>query len=474
MSTEIEAGLEQGRLPGVLPPSAGAEGELAEFASRHPWALRRDSFLALDRWQEGLGTHKYAIQPWPVLVDPAASAELARATLALSRLVREVPERVFDNDPGLIAEFYHLDSELTARLLIGEPTCRRGALGRGDFVSSPDGWMCLELNVNRPGMWQCVSLAPGYLASPALTRFAAESGRRLTWVDSIDRLLRHVAADALRPGLARLDLAVVVADEGEDSAIAHPIDVYRQTYSRVLAELAPGVEGEVVLARAGDLEAGDEGVFFAGRRIHAVVEQNEEPTRPSLFRAFKRGLVQLYNGPISWILGDKKNLAVISELADAGLLDRGDGELVARHLPWTRIVRPGATLFEGTEHDMAELLVRRRADLVLKLGTSYGGADVHFGAKASEERWRRLTDAALASGDWVVQRWVESKPFVFQAGEAGCCEYDLVWGAFVFGDTYGGAMVRMAPRARRAVINQRQGALIGLVFEVGAAPEATA
>lgn len=448
-----------------------------EMARRHPWALRRDAFLALDRFQEALSRHKYAIQPWPVLLDPVAGEELARATLGLSRLVREVPERLFDNDPGAIAEFYHLDSELTARLLVAEPTGRAAALGRGDFVLSAEGWRCLELNVNRPGMWQCVSLAPGYAASAPLARFAAERGGRLTWVDSIARLFRHVVSDVLAGGgrRQRLDLAIVVADEGEDSEIAHPIDVYRRAYAGLLAELAPGAAGEVTLCKAGELDCRDDGVFVGGRRVDAVVEQNEEPTRPPLFRAMKRGLVRLYNGPISWILGDKKNLALLSELADAGLLADDDRELVRRYLPWTRVVRPGATLYEGEEHDMGELLARRRSELVLKLGTSYGGADVHYGSKASAERWRRLAEQALASGDWVVQRWVSSQPFVFQAGDEGCCAYDLVWGAFVFGDSYGGAMVRMLPSERRAVINQRQGALIGLVFELAAgAPEAAA
>ena len=72
--------------------------------------------------------------------------------------------------------------------------------------------------------------------------------------------------------------------------------------------------------------------------------------------------------------------------------------------------------------------------------------------------------AALANGRWVVQEFVPSETFLFQAREGGA-PHEIVWGAFVFGDRFGSCMTRCAP-AGAGIINIARGARRIVLLEV--------
>ena len=77
-----------------------------------PTAQRFLDYVAADperaRRQEHLAPGDYfaALQSWPTFVGAAKLAEIHRATIPLTRLVKSVPERIFGNDPRRIAAFY--------------------------------------------------------------------------------------------------------------------------------------------------------------------------------------------------------------------------------------------------------------------------------------------------------------------------------------------------------------------------------
>jgi hypothetical protein len=86
-----------------------------------------------------------------------------------------------------------------------------------------------------------------------------------------------------------------------------------------------------------------------------------------------------------------------------------DRAFFRRHLPWTRLMRPGITaLGDGSRGDLAEYVLHAREELVLKPNRSYGGTGVTVGPATPPAEWQRLVEAALAPGGerWVVQRLV--------------------------------------------------------------------
>jgi hypothetical protein len=93
---------------------------------------------------------------------------------------------------------------------------------------------------------------------------------------------------------------------------------------------------------------------------------------------------------------------------------------------------------------------------------------VIVGLRTAPEDWRVQVTQAFAEGRWLVQEYLESRPYLFQQGDRGVAIHDLVWGMFCFGATYGGGFVRMVPRDRNrtGVINSARGADEGIIFEV--------
>ena len=234
-----------------------------------------------------------------------------------------------------------------------------------------------------------------------------------------------------------------------------------------LDPLSAEVRGRAVLCELRALEEHKERVYVDGRRVHAVIEYHSDATPRSLVMPWLAGNLRLYNGPLTSLYADKRNLALLSELADSDLFRSEERELVHRHVPWTRRVKPGAAVFGGRRRRLSELLLDERRRLVLKPNHGFSGLGVTIGCLTPEPEWRQAVATAFDEADgWVAQEYVESLPLVFQAPDEGWAPYDVVWGLFSFGDTPGGSFLRMAPQSRPGVISAKRGACEGLFFEV--------
>ena len=358
-----------------------------------------------------------------------------------------------------------------AELLFAEPSGFPETICRGDFVDTPDGVRCLEWNAGNLGAWQNLALSPLLLAGEELAPFFATLGGEPRWIDTPRRLFHHTVACCLaRPGLIdrELNLLVVAGAPPSDPA-THPQESYRQTFREVLAELAPRLDGEVRVATPAEVDSWSGPLRVGGRRFHAVIEQNDTVNPPDLYRAFKSGELMLVTGPAGLILGDKRNLALLSADADAASsrFDAAERALIEAHVPWTRLLRPGPAVRRGREVDLIPTVRAGRAELVLKKGLSVGGREVVVGPAFDEPGWQAAVDAALADGGWIVQDLVDLSPYVFQTGEAGWAPHRVIWGMFVFGDEPAGMLVRMGARHRGPVVNVTQGADFGLGYIVG-------
>jgi hypothetical protein len=207
-------------------------------------------------------------------------------------------------------------------------------------------------------------------------------------------------------------------------------------------------------------------VFFGPTRIHALLELAKDSGSPAIYRCFKAKQLLLFNGPTGLLLSDKRNLALLHENRSSGLLSPGEKETVRRYIPWTYRVTDQKVEFEGGEANLPDLLATARDRLVLKQGSNYGGKGVFLGRFTPAPRWDELVRQALESGDWVVQELLESRSYLYQCGDYGCAPHDVIWGPFVFGNTYGGVILRMQPKADGGAVNLSLTATEGIVFEV--------
>ena len=183
----------------------------------------------------------------------------------------------------------------------------------------------------------------------------------------------------------------------------------------------------------------------------------------------KDATVAFYNTPLAVRLGDKRNLALLSEHADSQRLSVAQRAAIREHIPWARLLRSGPQEFEGREVEMRELLAGDRGRFVLKKGLAASGKGVVVGKYSPLERWNEEVVDALRAGDWLVQEYLPSRPYFFPSPDFELTRHEGVYGVFSFGDRYAGAFLRrLEPGKGDGVINFSRGAVESLFLELSA------
>jgi hypothetical protein len=437
-----------------------------EVAMGSPELLDRAHFQILEKIKELL---HYPLQPWPTFLGPEKLAELKRTGIEVSRLIRSVPERIFRNDPVKLASFYGLGSPWLAKVLFDPPTGAESMLSRGDLIETAGGFKCIEFNFTPSlGGWDTTIITNCLLSASPTARFLESEGAQAAFTDAMLEMFRFVIDDLRDKGIiASGELTIAfVTHAGEVPSIAGGLYYLDSELQRAIEAMGIDLQGRTVACTAEDLVPAEDGLRLGERRIGAVIEIGGNGVPPHVYRQFKGGLVGLYNGPQGRILSNKRNVALLSQHAASGAFSAEEQAFIETHVPWTRLVAPGETDYAGETSSLTDLLIDLQEQFVLKDASSYGGAGVVLGRFASPETWRRTLDNALAKGNWVVQEFLESLPYLYQSGDYGCSIHDVIWGPFVFGERYGGVVLRMQPKAAGRAVNLSLSATEGVVLEV--------
>ncbi|HET7232614.1 MAG TPA: hypothetical protein VFJ16_21570 [Longimicrobium sp.] len=452
--------------------------EYLDYVERTPACLQRSSYPNLYR---DPSLRVFSIQPWPFFVDSARYREVGEVAVGMDRLLRSVIERFLRNDPREVARFYGSNddrppeapevNEALVMVVAEEPSGVAGAPARADYVETARGLRMVEYNAGGTlGGLQTDAVAGQYLASPLTARFLSEQNLRVRPPQILQLLFLHLVEDTVRMGAwteGELNVAVVVRPAEPPRVAVHSVDAYNRHLRAALRACGVQGGGRVFLCDADDLVLDGNWIRLHGHRVHAVIEQHDgSADLRATFRAFKMGGVNLYSGPIAWLINDKRNLVLISEHADSDEFTAAERALIEAHLPWTRRALPQRTTFRRRPFRIPEDLVEHREEMVLKKASSVGGRQVVVGRFLADAQWERAIARALSEEDWVVQEYEEGLPFCFQS-EAGVVRHDMIWGLFTFGGRFGGAYLRLAPVGRAGGrVNGCQGADVGAALEV--------
>jgi hypothetical protein len=447
---------------------SGTDLRFREFALQEPRLLERAAFKVLE---DNKHRFSYRLQMWPTFLGQRKLDRLRHVSLAISRLVKSLPRRIFKNDPLEICRFYHLVSEAAAEMLISQPNGIEESFARGDLIETTDGFKCIEFNFTpRLGGWETSSLAKLHLAVPEVAEFISREGVKVTYSATTRLMLLHAVQHVRSQGISQdneINIAMVLNPlDMEQEPSQEAIRALQEEYSQICRSLGNGTYGQIVPTPYRDLVPVRWELFCRGIRIHAVVELTDEITHSPAFRTFKVGNVALFNGPIEAILSTKENIALLSENVATDLFSPDEKEIIHRHIPWTRRVFTGAVEYQGEQVFLPEFMAANRERLVLKEATNFGGKGVTLGRNVNEAQWLEVVRASLTSGRWVVQECLESIPYLYQNGEYGCSPHDMIWGPFVFGDLYAGVILRMQPKADGGAVNLSLSATEGVVLEV--------
>ncbi|WP_441247682.1 hypothetical protein [Kitasatospora sp. McL0602] len=383
--------------------------------------------------------------PTPVFISAAERAALLRDCGTVYRLLTELPQRLFDGDPGAFAEALGLtpvQARLACRATAGPPMIR---LARADVYRDTEGFKLLEMNISSSiGGGEIATLNRAMLGHPALARFTATHG--LGYVDT----MQHYAATVRAACGGLRDNPVVALAEWPETF--PDFELWLHVTASLLEDM--GIEG--VPCHVGELVVHPDRVEVQGRPVDAVVrffllDEIRTPEQAALLepllRAVESGTVRLLSRMDTELYGNKGALALLSDDRHRATCTQDERACLDRFLPWTHFVRPALRLPDGAVVELEQYARAEQRGLILKPVLSHRGIGAVPGWTVPAERWLDEVRRAVG-GPYVLQRRVVPTPEVFPAPEGSEHELYLNWGVFVTdpsitdSDGYGGCYIR--------------------------------
>ncbi|MDX8147103.1 hypothetical protein SK854_33675 [Lentzea sp. BCCO 10_0061] len=397
----------------------------------------------------------------PVFLGAAEYGRLADDTKALHALLRELPERLFDGSTARMAAAVGMrPPEVEA--VVRSHDLASAVLGRADFYLTSTGFRLLEFNCgSNIGGWDFGAVLDRALEDDDFRAFAAAE---------------HLTYDDPRPAIAR----AVTAGAGDSAFVAiagcpGAYDPTKPSFPGLVARLA-AVGVEAAGCHLGQLEELGGRLYLQGRRVDvvhrmfSVADLIEDPAMPALVQMVeaiaRAGGVRIFTPFATDVTSSKACLAMLSDDRNSAVFEPSQRELIARIVPWTRILKPEKVMLDGERIDLVQHVVTHRDRFVLKPVSALGGKGVVIGWRTPEDVWERSVDSALVTPH-VVQERVEPVWERFLTGKQDEVEHMIVnWGVYSIQDMHGGLMLRASPASGSGVVSESAGSKTGAGFHV--------
>jgi hypothetical protein len=409
----------------------------------------------------------YPVSSWPILLAPELTNNLAAISTSLSRLLQKVPNLYFKDDIEEIADFYFNGDQDRAQFAM---LCLEKDLevsNRCDLIYTDEGFKVMEVNMGSSIGGMEVQNFAEYIKKmhPLLNKSntADKYMCRPTQSIYIEFILQQIFKLF---GEDLLEVNIYLVSETLPEEIKRASKFYNHLLEEVLH--ATGKKSNVFLGSIAELRFTGDALTYDNDNVHAVLifDFSLVNITPDLFRAFIMDKVYFPDNLATMFLKDKRNLALLQALATDGKLEENDRRLVLTNIPWTVIVEEKQVDYEGEKHDLQLLLFNRKDEFVIKVADGLQGKDVHVGKFIDQDSWQKLLVKAFVSKKYIAQQYCKSESLKAPNLNNLWVPHTLVWGAFGFGNTYGGAWVRMSEASKDSgVINSATGATEGVVFE---------
>lgn len=145
------------------------------------------------------------------------------------------------------------------------------------------------------------------------------------------------------------------------------------------------------------VDSNGEAIDLVYRRVltHEFVARWDEVQ--ALVEAARAGAVCIVNSFRSKFLHKKMIFGLLTDGQNQHLFTPEEQETIARHIPWTRKVRPGKTDYKGEEIELIDFIRQNRDRLVMKPNDDYGGRGIYIGWESDEAAWNEAIEKAIAN-----------------------------------------------------------------------------
>lgn len=428
--------------------------EFYKHISNHKEFFNYENFKDMD-----LKDHLLRLQSWPTFLQKDRLEHIKNICPKIIELVIDIPNRIFKNDINEMGRYFNLPAKIFDIPVSTKKLANR-FVWRGDFLFSKDVFKCLEINssANLGGLhtpvWEQMAAN-----NPYIGRFLKEQNITPANKDLAKVFFQNIFENRLN-GNHELNIVYLGGKDALPEAfIEHLKIVYHQELS------VRKMKGNILFVGKAQLEISDDCVFVDKIPIHIIVEFKHGFIPKSILDLEKKGTLQIYNGSVTMILGNKMNLAVLSEKSDSPLYNEDEQEIIQKYIPWTRALKSGETVYQGKTVKFPDFALQNKDLLVLKPCLGLGGEAVLIGHETDPSIWAQKVEKVVKQRNWVIQEYMAPGELVYQAKPGGYEIMSTIFGFLFFGAKYGGCILRVMPGREGAVINAHQGADISVIFE---------
>ncbi len=410
---------------------------------------------------------EYPVSSWPVIIDAHMAKRFKEISAKIPELIKRIPSLYFKDATQRLADFYFGGNQMIAEFALMSHKKAVEVSCRLDLVETHNGPKVLEANIGSAiGGWQLCSFLqvirdhhPNLVQLENAGALYFENTQQQYLSFLVDKIFQYV------PGVnTEVNIFVSIGKVSENVYASGVIQFLDSLMQLTLTER--GLTGRIYYGESSSLQLTGSELFLEGKRIHGVLKMDEEQLPAEVFRSFIMDGVYLPDNLGTLMYSDKRNLSLLIELAQQGKFSEEENELVLNSIPWTSIVEEKQILFKGQEYSMFSFLELHKDELVIKVANGLQGIDVYVGKFLSREQWTTAIEKASGHHPYVAQEFSDSLNFISPDGLDQWQPHKIIWGAFGFGDRYGGTFVRMsAIKTDVGVINAATGAVEALVYE---------
>jgi hypothetical protein len=350
-------------------------------------------------------------------------------------------ENVMAEDPSLIDEVGLAEQERAlARLEHGYYGLVLFA--RLDAFMTESELKFVEFNVDSPGGLAYIEeMSNLFLELPAMRKFSERY--QITFLTGKEKVLntllrayREFSGGTTRPAIAIVDWKGV-STEPEFSVFR---DFFEQHGCPTI--IADPRELEYT---EGKLHKGDFTIDLVYKRALIKELSTKMDEVAPFIKACASGDVCVAN-PFRCKLVDTKLLfAILSDEKYQKHFSAEERSVIERHIPWTRRLRQGHTVYHGQRVDLCPFVLDHKDHLVLKPNDEYGGKGICIGWEATPSEWEQAFHQGLAA-KYVVQERVSIPTAAFPDVSDGLTfrelRYDL--NPYIFDGEVGGCLTRLS------------------------------
>lgn len=316
---------------------------------------------------------------------------------------------------------------------------------RLDAHVNAEGFQFLEYNAETPaGVGDQMQLEKVLFQLPALKDFLEANSH---WLPQPHRALLMSLLKAYREWGGEEDKPRIAIIDWDGVATSSEFRVLKDYF---VAEGYPAL-----IADPHGLEFNGDYLSVEGQRIDIVYKRviiheflNKFGLDHPLVQALRQGRVCMANSFRAKLAHKKSTFAILSDPAYAYLFDSAELEVIEKHIPWTRYVRPSRAVFHGSEFDLKTLILSQPERLVLKPNDEYGGQGVVLGWQTSRQEWKEAVTAALQKPYVVQERVVLAKTSIpAYSDRVYLDELFVDFNPFLFQNKVEGALIRLSASA---------------------------